>query len=485
MPRRGLDIPPEIPLALAFDDVLLVPQQSEIAHRADVSVRVRLAGDLHLNWPLISSCMDTVTMSEMAIAMANLGGIGFIHRFLTIPQQVAEVERVKRYRAHVIEDPYTVGEETSIREAIIRMDEKEVGGLIIADPQGKTVGMITRRDIYGEDGDTLVTEAMTPLERLTHGPEGTSPEEAERRMHERRIEKFPLINDEGRCTGLIVMKDIKKLADHPRATLDSSGKLEVGGTIGVVGDYLERAEALVAAGAGLLVIDVAHGFAGHVMRPIKNVREHFGDLPLVIGNVADGPGYRGMIEAGGSGCGVRVGIGGGSACDTRQIAGSGMPMITSIQSCAIAAKEVGGTIIADGGIRVPADLAKAIGAGANTAMLGSLLAAATEAPGDVVIRNGQRRRVYRGMASLEANEERARIEGRELSEEFTPEGIESDVAYNGESAEEIIRPLIGGLKSGMSYHGASNIEEFHEKAHFVRITSAGLGESRPHVKERP
>lgn len=478
------DLPPEIPLALAFDDVLLVPQQSEVTSRSHVSVSCRLAGDLNLAWPIISSCMDTVTMSEMAIAMANLGGIGFIHRFLTISQQVAEIERVKRYRAHVIDAPYSLQKGARIEEAVRKMDEHEVGGLIITDPEGRCVGILTRRDVYGEEAETLVEEAMTPLARMICGTPGASPEEAKKRMHEERVEKFPLLDKNGRCTGLIVMKDIKKLVEHPRATLDSSGRLAVGGTIGVLGDYMERAEALVGAAVDALVIDVAHGFAGHVIGPIERVRKHFPDLPLVVGNVADGSGYRAMVEVAGKGCGVRVGIGGGSACDTRQIAGSGVPMITSIQSCAQAAREVGGTIIADGGIRQPADLAKAIGAGAGAVMLGSLLAAATEAPGEIILRDGQRHRVYRGMASLEANEERARIEGRVLSEEFTPEGIESSVPYNGESAYEIVKPLIGGLRSGMSYAGARNLKEFHEKARFMRITSAGLGESRPHVRDR-
>jgi IMP dehydrogenase len=481
---RGLDYPPPIPLALAFDDVSLVIQRSEVASRSHVSVRSRLAGDLYLNCPVISSCMDTVTTSGMAIAMANAGGIGFVHRYLPIERQVAEISRVKRWRSHVIEDPYTVGEGTRIDEAIVEMDEHEVGGLIIADEAGRMTGIITRRDIYGEDASTLVTEAMTPIERMTYGPVGTEPDEAERRMHERRIEKFPLLNGEGRCTGLIVMKDIRKLVEHPQGTFDSLGRLAVGAAIGVMGDFLDRADALVDAGADVLVIDVAHGFAGHVIGPIKQVRERYGDLPLVVGNVADGPAYRAMIEAAGSGCGVRVGIGGGSACDTRQVAGSGVPMITSIQSCAIAARDVGGVILADGGIRIPGDLAKAIGAGAGHAMIGSLLASATEAPGQEIVRDGRRLRVYRGMAGRGANEERARIEGRQLGEEFTPEGVESEVAYNGESALDILRPLIGGLKSGMSYSGASDIEEFHRKARFIRMTSAGLGESRPHVRDR-
>lgn len=477
---------PDIPLALAYDDVLLVPQASDIASRSHVSTRSRLAGDIWLERPIIASNMDTVTMSDMAIAMALEGGIGLLHRFLTIDDNVKEVMRVKRHRSHIIENPYTIHPQQAIAEAVADMDRYEVGGLLVVNDHGQLIGIITRRDIDGEEDTNTVADVMTERENMIVGGAGTSPGEARKMMHARRVEKLPLVDADERPFGLIVMKDIHKLEQHPHATLDAGGRLAVGGSIGVVGDYLERCEALVEAGADVVVLDVAHGWANHVLTAIRQVRQAYPDLPLIVGNVATGEGVRAMAEAAGPGCGVRVGIGGGSACDTRQVAGSGLPMVTSVMDSAIAAREVDAYVIADGGIRIAADVAKAIGAGAHTAMLGSLLASAKEAPGDVVTRNGQRYRVYRGMASREAAQRRWAAEGRleKLQEDFTPEGIESAVRYNGDTVKQIISPLIGGLKSGMSYAGARDIDEFHQRARFARMTSAGIGESHTHVQNR-
>lgn len=475
---------PDIPLALAFDDVLLVPRYSEIASRTQVDTRSRLAGDLWLQWPIVLSNMDTVASADSAIAAAAAGGVCLLHRFQPIEGNVAEIHKVKRYRSHVIEDPYHVAPEATCAHAVGLMDEHGVGGLMVAGGDGRLRGIITRRDVWGMGGDERVEERMTPLDRMITGHPSTSPEQAARQMHARRVEKLPLLDGEGHCVGLIVMKDIKKLADHPRATLDASGSLVVGASIGVVGDYVDRLDACVAAGADVIVVDVAHGWAAHVIDAVRLVRDRHPDLPLIVGNVATGPGLAALCEAAGRGVGVRCGVGAGSACDTRQVAGAGVASVTSIMSCVHAAREHDATIIADGGIRIGADVAKAIGAGAHAVMAGGLFAAAAEAPGEVVTRDGYRYKAYRGMASREAAV--ARYAGRleKLTDDFTPEGVESAVRYHGDTVEQIMRPLIGGLKSGMSYAGASSIEEFHARARFTRITQAGLGESRTHVKDR-
>lgn len=482
-----MSTPPEIPLGLAFDDVLLVPQYSEIASRSDVSTRTLLARDIELEIPLISSNMDTVTMAEMAIAMAAMGGIGFIHRFLTIEDECRQVAKVKRYRSHVIDDPYTITPDQTIADAVREMDEHQVGGLMVVDEQDRLVGIITHRDVYSEPADRPVREVMTPRERMVVASPDVSIEEARRLMHEARVEKLPLVAENGTVLGLIVMKDIRKLEANPQASLDAKGRLRVGAAVGVVGDFMERAEALVDAGADCLVVDVAHAHAAHVMKSMKQLRAAFPEMPLIGGTVATPEGVRDLVRAGSDA--IRVGIGPGSACTTRMVAGAGYPQFTALQLCAEAAREAGVPIIADGGIRNPADLAKAIGAGAASAMLGRLLAGTPEAPGRVVTRDGRRYKIYRGMASMGAFISKQIAEGiaegaaDEPTVDYVPEGVEAVIPYNEEPARVIVHRLVGGLRSGMSYSNATTIPEFHERARFVRLTQAGLGESKPHVLE--
>lgn len=481
----------KVPLKLAFDDVLLVPQYSDITSRSQVSTRSRLAGDLFLNVPLISSNMDTVTMSEMAIAMAKLGGIGFIHRFLSIEDEVRQVEKVKRYRSHIISDPYRISESETIADAVALMDEHEVGGLMVAEDDGVLHGILTRRDVDGADESDSVAAQMTEREKMAVGEEDISVEEAKKIMHDLRVEKLPLVDRDNRVTGLIVMKDIRKLAANPQASLDSQGRLAVGGSVGVVNEYLDRADALIAAGADTLVVDVAHGHAGHVGKAVKELRKRFPDLPLIAGDVATGEGIEYLADAGADA--VRVGIGPGSACTTRLVAGAGVPQFSALLECSVAAREKGVEVIADGGIRAGnasqpggADLSKAIGAGASTAMLGSALAGTRESPGRIEERDGHLVKTYRGMASMDAFLSKQVGEGKadEAAVEYVPEGVTAVIPYRDEPAAKVIHKLVGGLRSGMAYSNARTIDEFHQKAKFVQQTSAGIGESKPHVLDR-
>lgn len=472
-----------IPLALSFDDVLLVPQLSEIASRSLVSTETTLAADLKLQIPVISSNMDTVTMHKMAIAMAQLGGIGFLHRYLTIEQEVAEVAKVKRFRSHIILDPYAIDPEATVESANNMMKKHGVGGLIVSNEEGRVVGILTSRDVYSESNDVFVKDIMTPRDRMiVADPEITS-DNARALMHKGRVEKLPLLDENDRCVGLIVIKDIRKLQDFPKSTLDSSGRLAVAASIGVVGDHMERAEELVRAGADAIVIDVAHGHSNHTMAAIKRIKAAFPDVPLIAGNVATAEGVYDLGRAGADA--IRCGIGGGSACSTREVAASGLAMISSLYECGKAGKEIGVRIIADGGLKKAADLPKSIGIGSDTAMLGSMLAGSPDAPGAVIERNGQKFKVYRGMASRGAFVSKQMAEGGsdEAVAEYTPEGVESSVPLK-DSTAAIIKDLVGGLRSGMSYTGVSSIEEFHNKAKFTRMTSSGQAESRPHVLER-
>jgi len=484
----------EIPLGLSFDDVLLVPQFSEIKSRSHISTRSHLAGDLFLNVPIISSNMDSVTMHEMAIAMSKLGGIGFIHRFLSIEEQCDEIMKVKRYRSHIIEDPYTIQEDALIEEAQKMIKIFKVGGLLIA-KNGQLHGILTERDIYGADPASKVSEIMTPRDKMVVGDFHINIKEAEKMMHSLRVEKLPLVNDDNQITGLIVMKDIKKLTSNPLSSLDKSGKLLVGASVGVVKDYLDRAEASLEAGADLLVIDVAHGHIKHVYDAVKEIKARFKETPLIAGNVATAEGIQYLRQAGVDA--IRVGIGCGSSCVTRLVAGAGVPQLTAILECGLMANKLGIPIIADGGIRAGsadmpggADLAKAIGAGASTVMLGSALAACQESPGKVEERNGRLVKTYRGMASIDANISKNRKEGAvgedllKVEKYYVAEGITATIPYKNESAADVVYKLIGGLRSGMSYSNAQTIPDFHRNAKFIRQTQAGIGESKPHILDR-
>jgi IMP dehydrogenase len=470
----------EIPTALAYDDVLLVPQRSGVRSRRDTDVSTRLTRRLRLAVPIVSANMDTVTEARMAIAMARAGGIGVIHRFLSVEQQVAEVARVKRAEALVIEDPHTIGPDATLGDARALLAERGVSGLVVVDSDRRVVGILTRRDILLRDDPAIpVRRLMTPLQRLVTAPPGTDTERAAQLLRDARVEKLPLVDESGRLAGLITMRDLLQRRERPDATKDARGRLAVGAAIGVRGDYLERARALAAAGADVLVLDIAHGHAEHALRALGDVREWVGEVELIAGNVATAEGARDLVAAGADA--VKVGVGPGSACTTRIVAGVGIPQLSAVMECVAACAVHDVPVIADGGIRAGGDVAKAIAAGAETVMVGNLLAGTPESPGVVVTRKGQRVKVYRGMASAAAAAARRVAEGVEATEfePAVPEGVEAVVPLR-DPAGLIVRDLVGGLRSGMSYANARTIPELHENARFVRVTTAGLVESLPH-----
>ena len=470
-----------IPLALSYDDVLLAPRRSGISSRSDVDVSTRLSRNVRLAIPVVSANMDTVTGSDMAIAMARAGGIGFIHRFLSIEDQVAEVARVKRAEALVISDPHTIGPGATLVEAQAAMRRLRVTSLMVTHPDGRLAGVLTARDVMlRTDPLETVGRLMTPRERLVTGDHGTGTEEAARLLRDARVEKLPLVDGEDRLVGLITLRDILQRAERPEATKDARGRLAVGAAIGVRGDFLERAQALQAAGADVVVLDIAHGHAEHAVRAIGEVREAVGEgVDVIAGNVATADGARELASAGADA--VKVGVGPGSVCTTRIVAGVGVPQFSAVLECAAATAPHGVPVIADGGIRAGGDVAKAIGAGAETVMVGNLLAGTPESPGVVVARNGTRVKVFRGMASAGAAAARRAVDGDDPTD-FTPivpEGVEAVVPLR-DPAATILHGLVGGLRSGMSYSDARTIPEFHGNARFVRITPGGLRESHPH-----
>lgn len=470
-----------ISLALSYDDVLLAPRRSSIGSRSDVDVSSRLTRGLRLAAPVVSANMDTVTEAEMAIAMARAGGIGIVHRFLSVPQQVAEVARVKRAEALVIPDPHTVAPDARLRDANEAMARLGVTSLVVVHPDGRLAGLLTHRDVALQtDPDRPVQDLMTPRERLVVGGADTSSEAAALLLRDGRVEKLPLVDADDRLVGLITLRDLLQRAERPAATKDARGRLAVGAAIGVRGDFVVRARALQEAGADVVVLDIAHGHAEHAIRAIREVREAVGGgVQIIAGNVATAAGARDLAEAGADG--VKVGVGPGSVCTTRVVAGVGVPQLTAVMECAKACAPHGVPVIADGGIRFGGDVAKAIAAGAESVMIGNLLAGTPESPGVVVSRNGTRVKVFRGMASSAAADARRAIEADDDTE-FTPvvaEGVEAVVPLRDATAT-VLHGLVGGLRSGMSYSDARTIPEFHEKAHFVRITPGGLRESHPH-----
>ncbi|MDR7595750.1 MAG: IMP dehydrogenase [Armatimonadota bacterium] len=472
-----------VPLGLTFDDVLLIPRRSPVESRAEVDTRTRLARGIELSVPIVSANMDAVTESEMAIAMAREGGLGIIHRFLPTDQQVAEVRRVKRAESIVIEQPYTIRPDQTLREAVAFLEEHGSAGLLVVQ-DGRLVGIVTARDLlFEEDLDRPVREVMTPRERLVTAPPGISMEEAKRILHAHRVEKLPLVDGDGRLVGLVTSRDIRARSQYPHATKDERGRLRVGAAVGVRGDYLERAAALVEEGVDVLVVDVAHGHSEAVLRAVRTLRRRFPEVPIVAGNVATAEGTVDLIEAGADA--VKVGVGPGSTCTTRVVTGAGVPQLSAILECARAARPRGVPIIADGGIRSSGDITKALAAGASAVMLGNLLAGTEESPGATVIRNGRQYKTYRGMASLWATARRRSLDSPVDEEDIgqiVAEGIEALVPYRGKVAD-VLRQLVGGLRSGMSYCGARTIPELWENARFVRITPAGLRESLPHDVE--
>jgi IMP dehydrogenase len=466
---------------LTFDDVLLVPKRSPIVSRSQTDLRTKLSRNISLNIPLISANMDSVTESHMAIAVAREGGIGIIHRFMTIEDQVDEVLKVKRSESVVIEQPYTVKATTTVAELYKLMAEYGVSGLLVEDGD-KLAGIITRRDITFEKNlKRKVSELMT--KDVITAKAGTTIEQAKEILHKHRIEKLPLVDDKGSIAGLITSKDILKMDEFPHAAKDRKGRLLVGAAVGVKGDYLERTEALLDAGADTIVVDIAHGHSENALNTVHMIKKAFPNCDLIAGNVATADGARDLIKAGVDA--VKVGVGSGSICITRVVTGSGVPQLTAVIDAVKAAKEFDVPVISDGGIRTSGDLTKALAAGASSAMIGSMFGGTDESPGKTLVKNGKKYKMYRGMASYMASLGRKyRQEGPEVVDsddlnDYVPEGVEAMVPYKG-SVVEIVRQLVGGLRSGLSYCGAKSIAEMQRNAEFVRITGAGFIESRPH-----
>jgi IMP dehydrogenase len=468
---------------LTFDDVLLVPKRSSIPSRLAVNTSTWLVPGIRLAIPILSANMDTVTEAEMAIAMAQAGGIGIVHRFMSIERQTALVRRVKRAESYVVENPVTIRPQATLAEARNKMVEAQVGGLVVTDDQDHLLGMLTERDILLAPDDSVSVEAaMAPRERLVVAPADETLDSARLALYSHRIEKLPLVDSRDRVIGLITARDIIKLQEHPMATKDSKGHLRVGVAIGIKKEDVQRAAACVKAGADVVVVDVAHGHMDQVLERVRQLKAELPEAPVIAGNVATAEGVYDLAEAGADA--VKVGVGSGSICITRVVTGFGVPQLTAIAECAEAGRKLGIPIIADGGIRNSGDITKAVAAGASSVMLGSLLAGTDQSPGAAVIRNGRRYKMVRGMASLTANVARKEVERQEEIEpdewvEVVPEGVEAVVPYRG-SVDEILHQLVGGLRSGMSYCGAVTVEELYEKAEFIRITAAGREESGVH-----
>ncbi|CAM4237181.1 inosine-5'-monophosphate dehydrogenase [Streptococcus penaeicida] len=465
-----------------FDDVLLIPAESHVLPN-EVNMKTKLAKNLTLNIPFITAAMDTVTDSKMAIAIARSGGLGVIHKNMSILEQAEEVRKVKRSENGVIIDPFFLTPDHKVAEAEELMQRYRISGVPIVETMTnrKLVGIITNRDMrFITDYDSLISEHMTS-EKLVTAEVGTDLETAEHILHEHRIEKLPLVDDNGRLSGLITIKDIEKVIEFPNAAKDTFGRLLVAAAVGVTSDTFERAEALFEAGADAIVIDTAHGHSAGVLRKISEIRAHFPDKTLIAGNIATSEGARALYDAGVDV--VKVGIGPGSICTTRVVAGVGVPQITAIYDAAAVAREYGKTIIADGGIKYSGDIVKALAAGGNAVMLGSMFAGTDEAPGETEIYQGRKFKTYRGMGSIAAmkkgSSDRYFQGSVNEANKLVPEGIEGRVAYKG-AASDIVFQMLGGVRSGMGYVGAATIEDLHNKAQFIEMSGAGLIESHPH-----
>lgn len=465
-----------------FDDVLLIPAESHVLPN-EVDMKTKLAKNLTLNIPIITAAMDTVTDSKMAIAIARAGGLGVVHKNMSIKDQAEEVRKVKRSENGVIIDPFFLTPENKVSAAEELMERYRISGVPVVETleNRKLVGIITNRDMrFITDSNRPISEHMTSTNLIT-APVGTDLETAEKILHEHRIEKLPLVDENGRLAGLITIKDIEKVIEFPNAAKDEFGRLLVAGAVGVTSDTFERAEALFEAGADAIVIDTAHGHSAGVLRKIAEIREHFPTRTLIAGNIATAEGARALYEAGVDV--VKVGIGPGSICTTRVIAGVGVPQVTAIYDAASVAREYGKTIIADGGIKYSGDIVKALAAGGDAVMLGSMFAGTDEAPGETEIFQGRKFKTYRGMGSIAAmkkgSSDRYFQGAVNEANKLVPEGIEGRVAYKG-AASDIVFQMLGGLKSGMGYVGAASIQELHNKAQFIEMSGAGLRESHPH-----
>ena len=470
-------IDPNVPLALTFDDVLLLPAESNVLPR-QVDVSAQLTRNLRLKIPLVSSAMDTVTEARTAIAMAQEGGLGFIHKNFSIQQQALEVTKVKKYESGMVVDPVTIEPDAPVHKAVALMRQHEISGIPVT-KNGRLVGILTNRDLRFEKNLDQKVEAMMTRELVTCR-EGISQEEAKELLHRNRIEKLLVVDDKYELKGLITIKDIEKTRAHPNAAKDGKGRLLVGGAVGVGPDRDERVHALLQAGADVIAVDTAHGHSRSVLDAIRDLKRNFKGIEIAAGNVATSEGAAALCEAGADA--VKVGIGPGSICTTRVVAGVGVPQITAIDNCVRAAARHGVPCISDGGIKYSGDIVKALAAGAHTVMIGSLFAGTEEAPGDVILFQGRSYKSYRGMGSMGAMKKGSRdryFQDDTEEMKLVPEGIEGRVPYKGPLAMNVFQ-LVGGLRSGMGYTGCGSIDELRSKAKFVRITAAGLRESHVH-----
>ena len=472
--------------AITFDDVLLVPAHSAVLPY-EVDLKTKLTKNITLNIPIISAAMDTVTESDLAIALARQGGIGFIHKNMSIAEQAAEIDRVKRSESGMIKNPVTLLKESTVIEANDIMRRYKISGLPVIEEGGKLIGIVTNRDLkYRKESDESIEEIMTKDNIIT-APIGTTLEEAKEILLYNRIEKLPIVDDHGYLKGLITIKDIDNLVEYPNACKDSQGRLRVGGAIGIDKDYLQRVKALVNAGVDIITVDSAHGHSKGILEAIKKIREKYPTLDIIGGNIVTAQAAIDLISAGVNA--VKVGIGPGSICTTRVIAGVGVPQLTAVNDVYEICRELGIGVIADGGIKFSGDIVKAIVAGADCVMLGGLLAGTTEAPGEEIIYEGRRYKVYVGMGSLAAMKRGSKDRYFQKDEQkLVPEGIEGRVAFKGD-IKDVVFQLCGGIRSGMGYCGTPTIQNLKEDAKFVKITGAGLKESHPHdiiiTKEAP
>jgi len=467
---------------LTFDDVLLVPKFSDVTSRSQTDLSTQLSRNISINIPLISANMDTVTEASMAVTIAREGGIGIIHRFLTIQEEVNEVLKVKRSGSVMIENPYTINPEQTIQNAFTTMNEKQISGLLVVDSNSKLVGILTERDVLFEPPNCakLVNDLMK--KDVVTAKQGIDLEKSKEILKKNRIEKLPIIDDNYLVKGLITSQDISNLEKYPNASKDNKGRPIVGAAVGVKGDFMERTEALIDAGTDAIVVDIAHGHSENAINTVKNIKKAFPNCELIAGNVATATGTEDLIKAGVDA--VKVGVGSGSICITRVITGSGVPQLTAVMDCAKIGKEYNIPIISDGGTRTSGDATKALAAGASSIMVGGIFGGTDETPGTTITKNNKRFKIYRGMASLAASMGRKTKETGTLDltddiNDYVAEGVEGMVPYKG-SVTDIITQMIGGIRSGLSYCGAHNIKQMHKNAEFIKISRAGFAESQPH-----
>lgn len=466
---------------LTFDDVLLVPKFSDITSRSQTNLETKLSRNISLNIPLVSANMDTVTESGMAVAMAREGGLGIIHRFLTIEEEANEVLKVKRSGSVMIENPYFISPTQTVKDAIRYMKEKGVSGLLVTDSESKLAGILTRRDVMFESESTQLVKDVMTKDVVTAKP-GLSLDEAKEILRKNRIEKLPLVDESNHIKGLITTKDITNIENYPVASKDKKGRPLVGAAVGVKGDFMDRTESLLEAGADVIVVDIAHGHSENAVNTIRHIKKAFPDSELIAGNVATAAGAEELIKAGVDA--VKVGVGSGSICITRVVTGSGVPQLTAVLDCAKVGRQHDIPIISDGGIRTSGDVTKALAAGASSVMVGSILGGTDESPGSFISKNGKRFKIYRGMASFYASLGRKSKEIGHVSIEddlndYVAEGVEAMVPYKG-SVADILKQLTGGVRSGLSYCGAHTIKQMQENAEFIKMSGAGFAESQPH-----